>query len=440
MAETTTVAEQATTPPRTVDQAMIEVMREIGPVGKNGRNQDQGYAFRAQEDIVAAARGPMAKYGLRMLPRVVSHNHFDRGKMHVAIIEVEYTFRGPAGDTMPPILVIGEGADPSDKATNKAMTAAKKYAMIQAFEIAAGADDGDRDHPVDATNQSQGANTLNWYIGQINRADVWGNARTLRRLLAKAVADGVADELLPTGEPFRQVVEARGMSLWKAQQEQERRQAEEAEAVRAQMAAEFPTPPESTEEWMQGTPSEPESEPEPEQEPDAAPASPEQAEASPAPEPAQSGAPEPTTPASTTPEPLPPEPATLADEAPAGDAEPAEGAPDTTALRLAPEDPEMEPGDRARANTIAELELQAQMLGTSTLEFVADLLPPGGTSLEDIKGGSRLMDHVRDHRPEVLKAFVKQGMTEAATAYANFGQLVPARNINKFLRDVLKVT
>jgi hypothetical protein len=439
MAETTTVAEQATTPPLTVDQAMIEVMREIGPVGKNGRNQDQGYFFRAQEDIVAAARGPMAKHGLRMLPRVVSHNHFDRGKMHVAIIEVEYTFRGPAGDTMPPILVIGEGADPSDKASNKAMTAAKKYAMIQAFEIASGADDGDRDHPVDTTNQSHGASTLNWYIGQISRADVWGDARTLRRLLDKAIADGVADELLPTGEPFRQVVEARGISLWKAQQEQERRQAEEAEAVRAQMSAEFPTPPQPAEEWVQGTPSEPE--PEPESDAELAPPPPEEPEAPPAPEPAQSDAPDP---ASTAREPLPSDPAPTAptdeSESPAEDADSSEGTPDVQTLRLAPEDPGLEPEQRALANTIAELELQAQMLGVSTLEFVADLLPPGGTSVEDIKGGSRLMDHVRAHRPEVLKAFVKLGMTEAATAYANFGQLVPARNINKFLRDVLKVT
>ncbi|MEU0857429.1 ERF family protein [Streptomyces griseofuscus] len=460
----------------TVDQAMIAVMREIGPVGKNGRNRDQGYSFRAQEDIVAAARAPMAKYGLRMLPKVISHEHFTRGKVNVAIIEVEYTFRGPAGDEMPPILVIGEGADVSDKASNKAMTAAKKYAYIQAFEIADGADDGDRDHPAAVRGP------LDWYIEQIRQPGVWQNPEALRRLRDRAVGENVADHRMPDSQQtFRQVIEAQGRSLLAQQQEREQRRAEERQAAQAQMAAEYPDPPDPYEDaWAQpGTvsatpPPAPAPEPQwetpasgwpesaPEQQlPDAATVEGELATALADPQTAEDHlhalrarysaavlaqivvrtewgtvdansaitmalmsvgqAPE-TDPA---PSPEPKQPATAAEEQPA-------------ARRPAPRRASMSAEDRARANMIAEVEFQAQMLGLSTLEFVADLLPEGASSVEDIRGGSRLQDHIRAHRAQVLGALAERKMMRAAEAYAEFGDRVPARNINEFISTVLQ--
>ncbi|AWI32676.1 hypothetical protein [Streptomyces tirandamycinicus] len=108
------------------------------------------------------------------------------------------------------------------------------------------------------------------------------------------------------------------------------------------------------------------------------------------------------------------------------------------APRTAPRRASMTAEERARANMIAELELQAQMLGMNTTEFVADLLPAGATSVEDIRGGSRLQDHIRGHRAQVLAAFTKRGMAQAAAEYAKFGDRVPARNINQFITGVLQ--
>lgn len=539
MAETTTVAEHATQQPLTVDEAMIAVMQEIGPVGKNGHNKHHDYAFRAQEDIVAAARGPMAKHGLRMLPRVISHQHFTRGVMNVAILEVEYTFRGPTGDTMPPILVVGEGADSSDKASNKAMTAAKKYAYIQAFEIADGAEDGDRESPVAVLRSP-----LAWYIEQIDQREVWYDPEKLRILRDKAAAEGVADLDMPDrpGTTFRTVVQQRGVALLAEQEANRQRKAEERQATHAQMSAEYPEPSEPYDEWSQAVPAQ----------------RPPQRLAAPTPPPAAHAAPttqrdaqqapsapvQPTPAPSVQPTPAPPVPivlpapaapvpptppvqpntaviqrefaAALTDPvngwqalhdmrtrwgalltqalihtdlwgtvdansavtiaiaswanlvqqhiavpsasvpfvapappvaapppvapAPSATPEPAAETAAPPALRLATRTADMSAADRARANTVAELELQAQMLGVPTLEFVADLLPEGGTSVEDIKGGSRLQDHVKAHRPEVLAAFVGKGMPEAAAEYAKFGDRVPARDINKFLQNVLKVS
>ncbi|WP_185902526.1 ERF family protein [Streptomyces sp. WAC05292] len=463
MAETTTEA-----PLLTVDEAMIEVMREIGPVGKNGRNRDQGYTFRAQEDIVAAARKPMAKYGLRMLPRVISHEHFTRGKVNVAIIEVEYTFRGPGGDTMPPILVIGEGADVSDKASNKAMTAAKKYAYIQAFEIADGADDGDNDHPAAVRGP------LDWYLDQIRRPEVWQNPEELRKLRDRAVREQVADAPMPNtpGRTFRQEVEAQGAKLIREQRERDARQAEEREAIQAQMSAEYPTPYDPDDDpWLRPSP------------PAASGAHVQQPGPGHEVEPDQGRRP-----ASVVPDAGVIEgqlAAALADtenreqrlnalRAQYGPAALAQtvvrtewGTVDansaiTMALMSPPRAPKVaeeaapppasrpaappaesqraradNAADRARENMMAELEFQAQMLGQGTLEFVADLLPPGATSLEQVTGVRAIQDHIRGHRPQVVAALVEQGLKQAAVDYAKFADRVPARNITAFIHGVL---
>ena len=64
-----------------------------------------------------------------------------------ARLRVRFRFYGPLGDHFDAV-VIGEGADSSDKSSNKAMTAAEKYALIQVFCISdAGADDPDAHRP-----------------------------------------------------------------------------------------------------------------------------------------------------------------------------------------------------------------------------------------------------------------------------------------------------
>ncbi|PRH80567.1 hypothetical protein C6N75_03415, partial [Streptomyces solincola] len=252
MADTTTVAEQATQEPLTVDEAMIAVMQEIGPVGKNGRNEKQNYQFQAYDDIVAAAQGPMAKYGLRMLPEVIDQKHFVRGeRTNVAILTVRYRIRGPRGDEIDtPIVVVGEGADVADKASNKAMTAAKKYAFKQAFEISDDTDDGDFKHPVAA------GSPIDWYVAQLDRPNVWQNPNALASLLERATGAGHDGLHMPNrpGTTLRSVIEARGRKLVAEQQERQRRQAEEAEAMRAQMSAEYPEPSESYDAWDQAVP------------------------------------------------------------------------------------------------------------------------------------------------------------------------------------------
>ncbi|MFB6505601.1 hypothetical protein ACFC07_22080 [Streptomyces sp. NPDC056099] len=99
---------------------------------------------------------------------------------------------------------------------------------------------------------------------------------------------------------------------------------------------------------------------------------------------------------------------------------------------------QMTAAERSRANSLAEAEFQAQMLGVSSMDFLDELLPEDATSIEQIRGGSRLLDHIKKYRPQVLEALREQGMTAAAEEYAKFGERVPARGINEFIRKVLQ--
>ncbi|WP_030372354.1 ERF family protein [Streptomyces rimosus] len=464
------MAETETTPHLTVDEAMIAVMREIDPVGKNGTNKKMGYKFQAYDDIVAEIGPRMAKYGLRMLPQVIDQKHFTRGEnVNVAILTVRYVMRGPQGDEMDtPIIVVGEGADVADKASNKAMTAAKKYAYKQVFEISDGEDDGDHEHPVSARNP------LGWYLGQIEKREVWKNPNALYSLLEQAAGAGLAELHMPDrpGVTFRQVIEGQRNKLLAEQQARAERQAAERQAAQAQMAAEYPDPPDPYDDaWGQAVPQRPAAEPAvPAPAPPAPPALPdaeiiEQQMADALADPATA---EPRLHAlraqygagtlaqvvvrstewgtvdansaitmalmskAASPQPSP---------APQPDAAPAAAEPPPPAAatpRQAKRTANMTAEERAQASMIDEVEFQAQMLGMPSLEFVADLLPPGASSIDDIRGGSRLQDHIRAHRGEVLERLKAQGMTQAAEAYAKFGDRVPARKFNEFLKRTLQ--
>lgn len=135
-----------------VHVAFNRVKADIGAVGKNRQNVAQGYSFRGVDDFIDAASPVLARHGVTMLPNIVEHRlyHFERttnnGRQStstVATVTTEWLVIGPMGDTLPPFRTVGEGADTADKATNKAMSAAFKYAMAQGMCIPLHLDDGD---------------------------------------------------------------------------------------------------------------------------------------------------------------------------------------------------------------------------------------------------------------------------------------------------------
>lgn len=121
--------------------AMAAVMKDTVPVGKEGENREQRYSFRAIEDVMVAVRASLIQHGVFYMPTVLTRVPESRTTkagqpMNVVHLEIRYDFYAADGSSVSSV-VWGEGADTADKATNKAMSAALKYNLVQALSIAA---------------------------------------------------------------------------------------------------------------------------------------------------------------------------------------------------------------------------------------------------------------------------------------------------------------
>jgi len=80
-----------------------------------------------------------ARHGVFTYPKVVDQvretaTSKSGGRLQYATVTVEYTFAADDGSSIT-ATVVGEGMDSSDKASNKAMAAAHKYALCQVLNI-----------------------------------------------------------------------------------------------------------------------------------------------------------------------------------------------------------------------------------------------------------------------------------------------------------------
>lgn len=109
-------------------------------IAKAQTNQHDRYRFRGIDDVFNALGPTLARHGLVILPRVKEREVTERtsrngGAMYYVVLRVEYDFVCAADGSMYTVETFGEAFDRSDKATPKAMAAAFKYAVFQAFCI-----------------------------------------------------------------------------------------------------------------------------------------------------------------------------------------------------------------------------------------------------------------------------------------------------------------
>ena len=118
---------------------MIAIMRGVGKIGKDRENPSQHYAFRGIDDVYNELHNVLAKEGVITIPEVLEERAEDRqsssGKQAIyRILKIKYQFCAEDGSHVD-ATVIGEGMDWGDKAANKAMSVAHKYALLQIFCI-----------------------------------------------------------------------------------------------------------------------------------------------------------------------------------------------------------------------------------------------------------------------------------------------------------------
>lgn len=120
-------------------EAISNVMAEIGAIGKGKRNNTQGFMYRGIDDVMNALQPALVKHKVFITPIVVKEKREERpskkgGILFYTRLDVLYRFYTTDGSFVD-TKVIGEAMDSGDKATNKAMSIAYKYACFQVFCI-----------------------------------------------------------------------------------------------------------------------------------------------------------------------------------------------------------------------------------------------------------------------------------------------------------------
>lgn len=122
-----------------IHAAICNVMKDVGAVAKNDVNNFDKYKFRGIDAVMNALYPAMVKNHVFVTPTVLEATREDRQSRKAepliySVLKVKYTFYTDDGSSVDAI-VVGEALDRSDKSTNKAMSAAYKYACFQTFCI-----------------------------------------------------------------------------------------------------------------------------------------------------------------------------------------------------------------------------------------------------------------------------------------------------------------
>lgn len=171
-----------------VYESIAAVSAEIAKEGisKSRENKQQGYSFRGIDDVYNCLAPILSKHKLIILPRITKRDVIERqtksgGALFYVTVEAAFDFVSAADGSKTTVHMFGEAMDSGDKATNKAMSAAYKYAAMQTFciptegdhdtenqthEVAAKAPEGFADWLIDlelvATEQGMEALQATW--------------------------------------------------------------------------------------------------------------------------------------------------------------------------------------------------------------------------------------------------------------------------------------
>lgn len=138
--------------------SIMGVMNDIEAIEKNKKNAQQGYSFRGIDDMYNAIHPLFAKHKIFITSKVLNFQREERqtksgGSMFTTLMDVEFTFYAEDGSHVSSIMR-GEAMDSGDKGSNKAQSAALKYALMQMLLIPTeDMDDADSVTPPDVISQ-----------------------------------------------------------------------------------------------------------------------------------------------------------------------------------------------------------------------------------------------------------------------------------------------
>lgn len=120
-------------------ESMCLAMSKIDGIAKNRNNAQQGFKFRGIDDVYNTLHSVFVECKLFTTSEILSVESFEKMTKNggVSLYErykIRYTFFAIDGSSIS-TEVVGIGMDSGDKAGNKAMAIAHKYALLQVFCI-----------------------------------------------------------------------------------------------------------------------------------------------------------------------------------------------------------------------------------------------------------------------------------------------------------------
>jgi hypothetical protein len=189
-------------------EAMAKVMEEVEAIGKEKTNQSQGFKYRGIDQVYNDLHPLLAKHKIFTTPKVIEQQREERVNKNGTVlfysrVTMQYTFWTVDGTSVD-CSAIGEGMDSGDKATNKAMAIAHKYALLQTFCIPTEdmPDPDSQVHEVKPKQQPTGE-TLNGYL------DSKGMSKEAKTgfIQAHNITAGLAKDLLADKAALNQMIQ-----------------------------------------------------------------------------------------------------------------------------------------------------------------------------------------------------------------------------------------
>lgn len=187
-----------------VYKAISAVQSALAKVGiaKDSRNQVQNFNFRGIDAVYNTMAPILSENHLCILPRMLSRTCEERVNakgtaLFYVTVEAEFDLVSAEDGSKHTIKTFGEAMDSGDKATNKAMSAAYKYACFQAFAIPT---EGDNDadshtHEVVAKPRLE-SSVVDGFVISISSAASMDDLKTAYAQAYKAAAAAADNEAI----------------------------------------------------------------------------------------------------------------------------------------------------------------------------------------------------------------------------------------------------
>lgn len=122
--------------------AISAVAKDMAATGisKDRKNVQQNFNFRGIDQVYNALAPALVNHGLLILPRMTERTATERinkngTALFYVVVKADFDFVSTEDGSVHTVTTYGEAMDSGDKATNKAMSIAYKYAAFQAFCI-----------------------------------------------------------------------------------------------------------------------------------------------------------------------------------------------------------------------------------------------------------------------------------------------------------------